>query len=99
MFERAFPCGTPSEEARVSKARIATEMVEEADRPPSDLLVAARRDALEAGDAGAAIEHFHRRASTMRHGFAEGWHGRATANFLARAVWPRPLTTSRETLC
>jgi len=94
MFERLSAAET-AEEARRIEARIATEW-SKSGSPAIDLLWQRGRDALEAGDAGAAIEHF---TAAIDHapGFAEAWHGRATAYFLAELYGPA-LDDIRETL-
>lgn len=84
-----------AEEAARIEARIATEW-SRSGSPAIDLLWQRGRDALEAGDAQAAIEHF---TAAIDHapGFAEAWHGRATAYFLAELYGPA-LDDIRETL-
>jgi len=61
-----------------------------------DLLLARGREALEAGDDAAAIEHL---TALTDHapGFAEGWHARATALF-ARGRWGQALEDLARTL-
>ncbi|WP_246003749.1 tetratricopeptide repeat protein [Histidinibacterium lentulum] len=94
MFER-LAAASSAEEARRIEARIATEW-SKSGSPAIDLLWQRGRDALEAGDAHAAIEHF---TAAIDHapGFAEAWHGRATAYFMAEAFGPA-LDDIRETL-
>ncbi|MDD7969510.1 tetratricopeptide repeat protein [Roseinatronobacter alkalisoli] len=62
----------------------------------ADLLLQRGRDALERGDAAAAIDHF---SALIDHApdFAEGWNARATAWFMARN-YGLALNDIRETL-
>jgi tetratricopeptide (TPR) repeat protein len=55
--------------------------------PSMDLLLQRGRDAMEAGDLPAAIEHF---TALVDHApdFAEGWNARATAYFMAGEFGP-----------
>lgn len=55
--------------------------------PAMDLLLQRGRDAMEAGDTAAAIEHF---TALTDHApdFAEGWNARATAYFQAGELGP-----------
>lgn len=55
--------------------------------PAMDLLLQRGRDAIDAGDLPAAIEHF---TALTDHApdFAEGWNARATAYFMAGEVGP-----------
>lgn len=94
MFER-LAAAASAEEARRIEARIATEW-SKSGSPAIDLLWQRGRDALDEGDAQAAIEHF---TAAIDHapGFAEAWHGRATAYFLADLHGPA-LDDIRETL-
>lgn len=94
MFE-SLAGAESAEEARRIEARIATEW-SKSGSPAIDLLWQRGRDALEEGDAEAAIEHF---SAAIDHapGFPEAWHGRATAYFMAERYGPA-LDDIRETL-
>lgn len=94
MFDSLATAESAEEAARI-EARIASEW-SKSGSPAIDLLWQRGRDALEAGEAEAAIEHF---TAAIDHapGFAEAWHGRATAHFLAERYGPA-LDDIRETL-
>ncbi|MFZ5708283.1 MAG: tetratricopeptide repeat protein [Pseudomonadota bacterium] len=55
--------------------------------PSMDLLLKRGRDAIEAGDLAAAIEHLTA-LTDQAPDFAEGWNARATAYFMAGEVGP-----------
>lgn len=55
--------------------------------PAMDLLLQRGRDAIEAGDVPAAIEHFTALTDNAPD-FAEGWNARATAYFMAGEIGP-----------
>jgi tetratricopeptide (TPR) repeat protein len=79
--------------------RIATSIYEEwgkSGSPSMDLLVKRGRDALDAGDPQAALDHF---SALVDHApdFAEGYAGRATAYYLLDMVGPA-LDDIRQTL-
>ncbi len=64
--------------------------------PAMDLLLRRGEDALEAGDAVAAIEHFTA-AIDWDPAYTEAWHGRATAYYLNGDIGPA-LEDLREVL-
>lgn len=55
--------------------------------PSLDLLMRRGREALQAGEAAAATEHFTA-ALERAPDFAEGWHARATAHYAAGLIGP-----------
>ena len=94
MFDKLAAAESAEEALRI-EARIATEW-SKSGSPAIDLLWQRGRDALEAGDAAAAAEHF---TAAIDHapGFAEAWHGRATAYYMLDLTGPA-IDDLRETL-
>lgn len=76
---------TPEEAARI-EGQIAG-LWSKSGSPAMDLLLRRGEDALEAGDAAAALDHFH---ALVDHApeFAEGYNGRATAYYLTGRLGP-----------